>query len=101
LFGLVEILVMMLVFMMGPFVLGFVFGLIDERVIGLLLLFTVYVLLVLFWQGGLGIPSGPPTYAKANWFLGFYLLPALVGYAIGYFASRKGKLPTVRLLRKK
>ena len=99
-FGLIDILVLILVLMIGPFVLGFMFGLIGERAIGLLLLFTVYVLLVLFWQGGLGTPSGPPTDAKAEWFLAFYLLPALVGYAIGYFSSRKGGF-AVRLLRKK
>jgi len=85
--------------MIGPFIVGFVFGLIRERVIGLFLLLVIYVLLVLFWQGGLGTPSGPATYAKAAWFLAFYLLPALVGYAIAYLSSRKRRLPTMRLLR--
>ena len=99
--GLIDILLLIFILMIGPFVLGFVFGLIRERVIGLLLLLVVYVLLVLFWQGGLGTPSGPPTYVKAGWFLAFYLLRALVGYAIAYLSSRKGRLPTVRLLRKK
>jgi hypothetical protein len=100
LFGLVEILLVIFVFMIGPFVLGFVFGMIREQGVGLLLLLAVYVLLVLFWQGGLGTPSGPPTYAKAGWFLAFYALPALVGYATAYLSRKKEKIPTIRLLRK-
>lgn len=98
--GLVEILLVVFVFMIGPFVLGFVFGMIREQGAGLLLLLAVYVLLVLFWQGGSGTPSGPPTIAKAGWFLAFYTLPALVGYATAYLLRRKEKIPTVRLLTK-
>ena len=72
-FGLVEILLVILVFMIGPFVLGFVLGMIGERGVGLLLFLAVYVLLVLFWQGGSGMPSGPPTYAKAGWVSCFFM----------------------------
>jgi hypothetical protein len=101
LFGIVEIVMLMLVFIIGPLVFGFLLGLIRERIIGLCVLFLVYVLLVVLWQGDYGIPSGPVTVQKAAWFFGFYLLPALAGYTIGYILTRKGKLPTIGLLKKK
>jgi hypothetical protein len=101
LFGIVEIVELILIFIIGPFAFGFLLGLIRERVIGLCVLFLVYVLLVVLWQGDYGIPSGPVTIQKASWFFGFYLLPALVGYAIGYILSKKGKLPTVELFGRK
>ena len=100
-FGIVEIVVMILMFIIGPLAFGLLLGLIRERIIGLLVLFLVYALLVVLWQGDGGTPSGPVTIQKAAWFFGFYLLPALVGYTIGYILSRKGKLPTVGLLRRK
>jgi hypothetical protein len=101
LFGIVDIIMIILMFIIGPLAFGFLLGLIRERVIGLLVLFLVYAFLVWLWQGDSGIPSGPVTIQKASWFFGFYLLPALVGYSIGYILSRKGKLPTIGLLRKK
>jgi small-conductance mechanosensitive channel len=99
--GIDLIIAAILLYTIGPLVLGLLLGLISERIIGLLLLFLIYVLLVWFWQGGLGTPSGPPTLAKASWFFAFYLLPALVGYTIGYVLTKKRKLSTVRLLRRK
>jgi hypothetical protein len=100
LFGLVEILWVIFVLMIGPFALGFVLGMIHEWGVGLLMLLAVYVLLVLFWPGGLGTPSGPPTIAKAGWFFAFYALPALIGYATAYLLRRKKKIPAFRLLTK-
>lgn len=99
-FGFVEILWIIFVFMIGPFVVGFVLGMIREQGVGLLLLLAVYVLLVLFWPGGSGTPSGPPTVEKAGWFLAFYALPALVGYGAACLSRMKKKIPTFRLLRK-
>ncbi|HVO37231.1 MAG TPA: hypothetical protein VMT01_03585 [Candidatus Acidoferrum sp.] len=100
-FGIVEIVVLILMFIIGPLAFGLLLGLIRERVIGLCVLLLVYVLLVVLWQGDGGTPSGPVTIQKASWFFGFYLLPALVGYMVGYILSKKGKLPMLRLLRRK
>lgn len=101
LFGIVDIIVMILMFVIGPLAVGLLLGLVRERIIGLCVLFLVYVLLVVLWQGDGETPSGPVTIQKAAWFFGFYLLPALVGYAIGYILSKKGKFPTVGLLGRK
>ncbi len=96
-----TIIILILIFAAGPFVLGFLLGLIKERTIGLALLFLGYVLAVVFWQGGLGTPSGPPTVAKASWFFAFYLIPAVIGYVIALALAQTGRVRAFSFPRKK
>ena len=91
------IIAIILMFTILPFILGLLLGLIRERVASLSLLFVIYILLVSFWQYGMGTPSGPPTLDKASWFLAFYLMPASIGYLVGYYLSKKNKIQPVEL----
>ena len=93
---------MLFIVVIGPFIIGFVCGMLRERVVGLLLLLVGYLLLVLFRQGGgIGAPPAGTIDVKAAWFVEVYLLPALAGYAIAVFLVIEGILPAIRLSKKK
>ena len=91
--GLDLILMVILYLCVGPFLYGLACSLLRRRLVGMFLVFLVYVLLVAFWFGADFARLTPMSFASASWLFAFYLVPALIGYGIGYVLTKREKLP--------
>lgn len=85
----------------GVFFVGFMLGRLRRRILGLLIILLSYVVAILFeaaplfqgnytskWLTSVFLPN-------ALWMIVWILIPGLVGYAVGFVLTKKGKLSMV------